>query len=188
MDGVTQSDCDNLGSRYGGDESDCATLDPPCVPLPGACCDEATGSCVDGVTQSDCDDLGFRHGGIGSDCASIDPPPCLLECTLNAECDDSDPCSFDRCIDNQCSYEGARYGDVAGLQGVCGPNDDVALSDIMAIQNGFESRFAEGCELVNVDMAGANGSCVSNGIIDLFDILNVLDAFQGLDRCCAGQR
>ncbi len=31
-DDETQSDCEGDGRRYGGDGSDCATIDPPCIP------------------------------------------------------------------------------------------------------------------------------------------------------------
>lgn len=62
------------------------------------------------------------------------------------------------------------------------------LPDILSVLNAFAGEFAEGCELVNTDIAGEAGSCVPNETIDLPDILTVLDAFQGQDNCCAGRR
>ena len=53
-DGVTQADCDNQGSRYGGDASTCATIDPPCLEPVGACCDVLTGLCTNDVLPEDC--------------------------------------------------------------------------------------------------------------------------------------
>ena len=46
--------------------------------------------------------------------------------------------------------------------------------------------FTEGCARSNIDIAGAGGSCGQDGGIDIFDIFAVLDAFRGVDRCCAG--
>ena len=129
---------------------------------------------------------------LGSVCFTLpgDRDDCILvtPTSVNASCDDSELCSFDRCIDNLCFYDlDAKYGDVVGVGGVCGPNGEVTLLDTVAVLNGFRGQFAAGCELVNMDIAGnaGFGLCDPNGIINLFDILAVLDAFQGLDRCCA---
>ena len=46
---------------------------------------------------------------------------------------------------------------MAGELGVCGPNGIVDLLDILAVLNGFQGDFADGCELVNMDIAGAEG-------------------------------
>ena len=56
-DGVPQSTCEGGGDRWGGVDSDCATIDPPCEPPPpaiGACCDRITGMCADNVTEDEC--------------------------------------------------------------------------------------------------------------------------------------
>ena len=50
---------------------------------------------------------------------------------------------------------------------------------------GFQGTFSEGCEFVNIDIAGQGGGCTPNQAIDLSDILAVLDAFQGMSSCCA---
>ena len=178
-------------------------------------CDPPTGDCVDGVF-GDCDGSGIDDACELADCGgepgcddcdgngSLDRcdiaggqpdvngngvlDTCEPPCTDNASCNDSDLCSFDRCSDNLCWHdEDARYGDVAGEGGVCGPDGDVNLSDIIAVLNAFADLYAGGCELVNVDIAGDEGSCVPNEIIDLSDILGVLNAFQGDDSCC-GER
>ena len=81
------------------------------------------------------------------------------------------------------------YGMLVGANGACMWLGNVAPDLCMQIVRlGFEGRFADGCELVNIDIAGSEGSCTPNKLIDLSDVLNVLDAFQGLDRCCAGGR
>ena len=83
-----------------------------------------------------------------------------------------------------CDYAPAAYGDVGGSGGTCGPDEGVNLSDILAVLDGFQSIFAAGCEVSNIDIAGGGGTCGPDGQIDLQDILAVLDAFQGLDDCC----
>ena len=178
-------------------------------------CDPETGDCSDGEID-DCDGNGVDDACELADCGA--DPGCddcdgngsldrcdiaggqpdvngngVLDqcesCTDNAFCDDSDPCSFDQCIDNACWYDlDVLYGDVAGEAGVCGPDGDVSLSDILAVLDGFAGRYADGCELTNIDIAGAQGSCEPDDSIDLSDILGVLDAFQGNDRCCADRR
>ena len=63
---VAQTDCETAGSRYGGDGSDCATIDPACTaPLPGACC--GPGDCVE-VMQTECDAAGRLFRGDGTLC------------------------------------------------------------------------------------------------------------------------
>lgn len=73
---LTQSDCESTARRYGGVDSECATINPPCLPPPptGACCDDDTGMCTDDVTQSHCESTARRYGGDGSDCTTIGPP------------------------------------------------------------------------------------------------------------------
>ena len=71
---------------------------------------------------------------------------------------------------------------------MCGPDGEVNLFDILAVLNAFAGGYPEGCELVNIDIAGDVGSCVPNDTIDLADILGVLDAFQGVGDCCANGR
>lgn len=88
-----------------------------------------------------------------------------------------------------CSNVDAKYGDVVGgvdgVNGSCGPNGDVNLFDIIAILNAFAGDYPEGCDPVNMDIAGNEGSCEPNGSLDLSDILAVLNAFQGDDNCCS---
>jgi glucose/arabinose dehydrogenase len=71
----SEDDCLNAGGRYGGDDSTCSTIDPPCLPPPvGACCNALTGTCTDGLSQINCENQGFTYGGDGSDCQTLDPP------------------------------------------------------------------------------------------------------------------
>jgi len=75
-EGRTEVACEADGFRYGGDNSTCATIDPPCIsPEPvGACCDTVNGICADGETEPDCEAAGFDYGGDGSTCATLSPP------------------------------------------------------------------------------------------------------------------
>ncbi|MCH7595517.1 MAG: PQQ-dependent sugar dehydrogenase [Planctomycetes bacterium] len=88
-DSRTSDACTGDGFRYGGDDSTCATIDPPCAGPAGACCDENTGDCTEGETQADCEGAGARYGGDGSTCATIDPsceaPPLEIGLELVAE-------------------------------------------------------------------------------------------------------
>ena len=38
------------------------------------------------------------------------------------------------------------------------------------------------------DLVGQAGSCMPDGHVDLFDVLAVLDAFEGRSSCCSDQR
>lgn len=109
-------------------------------------------------------------------------------CVDNEECA-TDPeatfCTFDSCVDGQCVFTPAMFGDVAGVGGSCGPDGDVGLPDILAVLDGFGGSFRAPCTHGNIDIGGAQGSCVPDGIIALADILHVLDAFSGISSCGA---
>lgn len=107
------------------------------------------------------------------------------QCAGDGDCDPPDLCSVDRCIDGLCIPTALTYGDIAGNQGVCGPNGVVDLLDIIAVLNGFQGTFADGCSLTNVDIAP---DCAADGKIDRTDILAVLDAFAGTSTCCSARR
>ena len=64
--------------------------------------------------------------------------------------------------------------------------ETVSRNDILAVLDGFQSLFAPGCEVSNIDIASQSDACVPDGLIDLTDILAVLDAFQGAATCCSG--
>ena len=100
----------------------------------------------------------------------------------NCECDDGEICTFDQCTDNACSSIPALFGDTVGDSGTCGPNGVVDLGDIIAVLDGFQSVFAEGCARHNIDITG-DTHCVPDETIDLHDILAVLDAFSGIGDC-----
>ncbi len=79
---VTAGVCVAGGGRYGGDDSNCATIEPLCVPPPtGACCDDPTGICTGGMWEWACLAGGGRYGGDDSNCATIDPP-CIPQCPV----------------------------------------------------------------------------------------------------------
>ncbi|MCH7921262.1 MAG: hypothetical protein IIC50_25240 [Planctomycetes bacterium] len=86
-------------------------------------------------------------------------------------------------MDFGCSSVSAKYGDLAGPGGTCGPDGSVELVDILAVLDGFSGAFAAPCESGNLDIAGPGGSCTGDGSIRLDDILAVLNAFQGQDDC-----
>ena len=72
-DNVTEAECDGLGNRYGGDESTCLDIDPPCTIVGfGACCVGET--CVDDVSSTVCDAMGGIYQGDDSECASVTCP------------------------------------------------------------------------------------------------------------------
>lgn len=118
-------------------------------------------------------------GSAGSVCVENCVPPCVV----NGDCVDGDVCTFDNCVDNGCSSVSAKYGDLAGIGGSCGPDGNIELVDILAVLDGFSGNFAAPCESNNLDIAGPGGTCTVDGIIGLDDILAVLNAFQGQDDC-----
>ena len=111
----------------------------------------------------------------------IDP---ATACEFNADCDDRNECTFDRCQDGACSNVEAIYADAASADGSCGPDGTVGLPDILIVLDGFQGLAPQGCEPYNVDFAGDGGSCGSDGVVSLLDILAVLNAFQGMSVCC----
>lgn len=113
----SDADCDD-GVYCNGAETcedgDCLQGDDPC---PGALCDEATQACADCFDEADCDDGVFCNGEeacVDASCqAGDDPCPdqeCCEEaeacgpcpCTSDADCDDGDPCTEDRCVGSAC--------------------------------------------------------------------------------------
>lgn len=90
----------------------------------GACCDDATNTCVEDALPGDCERDGFRFGGAGSTCDTLDPP---CDC-IEASCDDGIDCTIDECepgndvcqhtpsdaaCDNGEPCDGAEYCDAA---------------------------------------------------------------------------
>ncbi|MCH7592664.1 MAG: GGDEF domain-containing protein [Planctomycetes bacterium] len=61
----------DIAARYGGDESNCATIEPPCALITGACHDDTTGACRDDTARVDCEGRGFRYGGDFSYCPTV---------------------------------------------------------------------------------------------------------------------
>lgn len=158
--------------------------------------------CAGCVADCECDDGVFCNGiqscGPSGECQS-GLAPCLpgetcdeaadvCVCGENADCDDTDQCTFDRCVGNLCGHIDALFGDVGGQKGACGPDGTVDLSDILAVLDGFQGVFAPGCEVPNVDIASQPDACSGDGTIDLRDILAVLDAFRGTTTCCPRKR
>ena len=104
---VEFGDCLANGRRFGGDLSDCNTIDPRCLPT-GACCDEITGVCTGGVLEGDCSGAGERYGGNASTCATLDPacvPPPVGACCVepSGACQEG-VTNFD------CASSGGRFG------------------------------------------------------------------------------
>lgn len=146
--------------------------------------------CADDPNCADCNDNGVLDG---CDLAAGEPdvngnglidacePPCAAD---NGNCDDAVFCTFDRCLNELCRSQDARYGDTAGPEGTCGPDGTIGLSDIVAMLDAFQGTFRDECSLHNLDIA----DCAPDGQIDLRDILAVLDSFQGVDGCCTPDR
>ena len=105
-------------------------------------------------------------------------------CSHNSLCNDQNACTFDRydCSADSCSNTAADFADVAGAGQACGPDGEVDLLDILAVLDAFRGVFAEGCQLVNIDISG-DPHCVPDGTIALRDILAVLNAFSGTGDC-----
>lgn len=124
----------------GGSEVEC-TEDDDCVPL-GECYAAAceAGSCVGSVRPrgSTCRD-GFCNGfarclaclddapGVERDrgctedsplCAEADSAPACVACKQDADCDDDNPCSADRCTDARCEHAAFPRGTSCGA-GMC---------------------------------------------------------------------
>jgi len=109
----------------------------------------------------------------------VEVEPYLGDCT----CNDLDPCSFDRCIENdECTFEPRPYGDTDG-------NGLINVFDLFCVMDGFGGKFFA-CSPSQVDLHGActapAAPCCPNGIINIFDLFAVLDVFNGLDACCGG--
>jgi len=156
---------------------------------PGQLCNEDTDECVQCLSVLDCDDDVFCNGAevcdggaCGSGAAPCPKPFCLeserrcVACLEESDCETDGFCQFVMCGEGGvCVNEPRLYGD--------GNRDGmVDLLDILCMLNGFQENF-ELCSYEDLDIAG----CESVGEpIDLEDILAVLDAFEGLDRCCGG--
>ena len=111
-------------------------------------------------------------------------------CLDHIDCDDSDSCTYDLCVDGNCMNTPALYGDVVGADDVCDPPDGrVSLRDIIAVLDGIffngTGDFTGGCPLPNLDLAGPFG-CGPDGAIDVFDLIASFDAFNGSEKCCDG--
>ncbi len=107
-DDVELGDCIAANGRFGGDASDCATLDPPCLPT-GACCDDATGICTDLVLEADCQGGELRFGGDGSTCETIDPA-CVPPPAIGACCDELTGVCTNSVEELVCLESGRRFG------------------------------------------------------------------------------
>ena len=111
-----------------------------------------------------------------------------VPCDTNEDCatsEDATFCTFDSCVDGSCEFLAGKFGDVVGAGGVCGPDNDVALNDILAVLDGFAGTFRDPCTKGNIDIGGSQGSCQPDDDIALADILHVLDAFAGTSPCTA---
>jgi hypothetical protein len=95
-------------------------------------------------------------------------------CTDDEECDDSDACTYDACVDSVCSNEPRIYGDVNG-DGVKSLFDIFCILDLIG-----GSPVAPECNALNADIE----PCAGNGVLSLLDVLAVLNAIGGADPCC----
>ncbi len=101
--------------------------------------------------------------------------PDECDCTVDADCDDLDPCTTDTCVGVLCTWTPAQdvYGDVDG-------NGTVNLLDLFCVLDGFSDNFDCGGSSQAVDLQ----PCGGNGIINLFDLFAILKGFADLDCCC----
>lgn len=162
-------------------ENDCATTcgDGSCDPPENQCnCSDDCGppdpneepnvTCNDGV-DNDCDEL--------FDC---DDPDCETDvlcsggCLTDEHCEDGTICTWDRCIDQVCSFVPNQYGNVDH-------NEVVNLFDILCILEGIGGEFTR-CSFEDDDIE----PCAGNGVLNVFDVFAVLGVFEGEDPCCGG--
>ncbi|MCZ6653758.1 MAG: lamin tail domain-containing protein [Planctomycetota bacterium] len=172
---VAEASCIAAEKRYGGDGSDCSTIDPPCLAPPaGACCDDSTGECTDDVTQDDCDAAGNRYGGDESDCVTIDPP-CVLPPT--GACCSAGFCGDD-VTQNGCETGGGTYqGDDSQCPQDCGPESTVIINEVRIDMPGTDlDEYFELAGGLNESLAsltyivigdGTGGSGVIEAVVDL---------------------
>jgi hypothetical protein len=145
-------------------ENECNCPDDCGPPAPN---EEPDVTCNDGI-NNDCDG--------STDC---DDPDCTTDvlcsggCLSDEHCDDGTICTWDRCIDQSCSYESNAYGDVDH-------SDTLNLFDIFCVLKAMNGDYSD-CGLEDADIE----PCVGNGILNLFDVFAVLDAMIGIDPCCA---
>ncbi len=103
-------------------------------------------------------------------------------CVVDADCDDQNVCTIDRCVNGTCTFAPRRYGDVI-------PDNVLNLFDIFCILNLIGGTNTDpACTMEGADLAGGGpGQCGPNGVLNLFDVFAVLDAIGGIDPCCSPQ-
>ncbi len=159
-EGIDHSVCLSGGGRFGGDESTCATIDPPCV-VSGACCDDSTGTCNDLVTQADCTGAGFRYGGDESTCATIDPA-CESPPSTGACCDEVTGICTNDVEQAVCEAGSGRYGgddsDCATLDPPCQGSGACCDDSIGSCADGV---FESDCALAGFRYGGDASTCAT---------------------------
>jgi hypothetical protein len=107
QEGLDQAACESGGGRFGGSDSTCGTINPPCLVPTVACCNDGTGICTENRTQSACETGGGRYGGDDSTCATINPP-CVPPPT-GACCDEFRGECTDGVTEFDCEANGRHY-------------------------------------------------------------------------------
>lgn len=147
----TQADCEAAGFVYGGDGTDCATVEPPCECVPdctgrecgddgcgGTCgtCQPCPEACdASGVCQSTCGN-NVCEPSCGENCDTCPDCGCISPCErcVNGICVDvCGACCFEDegCIDNVTSETCAeRGGDNFQLRRTCDDRDGNGIADI----------------------------------------------------------
>lgn len=187
QEGLTQGDCEGGGGRFGGVDSTCLTIDPPCVAPTGACCDDGTGVCTDDLTQAECEGGGDRYGGDDSTCGNIDPP-CVPPPT-GACCDDTRGVCSESVSQAECEDNGMRYG---GDGSTCGTLDPPCEAPVSISLKPFVSGLPSPVDLTHagdgsgrifiVDQGGkihisdAGGSLLPDPFLDVSSKLPALNA------------
>lgn len=157
----TQADCETGGGRFGGEDSTCASIDPPCVAILGACCDEGDGQCVNGVNFVDCTG---RWGGLGSTCVDIDP---ACSAVPGACCDDLTGLCSEGLLEADC---GDRFG---GSGSTCSTIAPACVPPVGACCDGTDGDCADGVTQVvctgaqlswtiGIPCAGLNPPCAEH--------------------------
>lgn len=102
---------------------------------------------------------------------SLGCPPSTCTHVSECTCAGLTDCTLATCVDGQCSYRPRVTGDADG-------NGSIDVQDILCVLDGFRGLFSH-CSFEDVDIE----PCEPDDIIDLFDILAVLKAFEGAAQC-----
>ena len=159
---LSEGDCNENGIADECD-IDCGATGGPCdVPGCGTS-DDCNGNGLPDecdIAEGRSDD--FNENGV--------PDECGCE---GVSCPDSDVCTYAICVEGDCMYNAAPYGDVTR-------DETVNVFDVLCQLDVIAGRDAD-CTLEDCDIE----PCEPNGSLNVFDFFAVLGAIAGTDPCCS---